>query len=155
MVSEALFSKNRRLFRCSPAERETIVEALGEVLREEPDVLFAYVHGSSVAEGPFHEVDVGVYLVPGPEAGWERRIRLAEALEEAVSSSVGPGVAPPVDVRMLNWAPLGFCYQVVRRGKLAFSRDDVLRAEWVAGVAARYLDLRPLRMRALREAMTA
>jgi predicted nucleotidyltransferase len=153
-VNKALSPGAGRLFRCSLAEREAIVETLGEVLREEPEVLFVYVHGSSVKERPFRDVDVAVYLAPGTEAGWEWQIRLAEALEESISA-LDPGVAPPVDVRILNRAPMGFCYQVVLRGRLVFSRDDALRAEWVARVVARYLDLRPLRVGALKEAMTA
>jgi hypothetical protein len=35
------------------------------------------------------------------------------------------------------------------------SRDEPCRVEWAARTVARYLDLRPLRERALKEAMTA
>lgn len=144
-----------RLFRWPGAEREAVMEALGEALGAQPDVAFAYVHGSFVTERPFRDVDLGVCLVPGTEAGWEWRIRLAEALEEAISSSLDPGVVPPVDVRVLNQAPLGFCYQVLLRGRLVFSGDEALRVEWVARVVERYLDVKPLRLQALKEVMTA
>ncbi len=144
-----------RLFRHAPAEREAIVDALAVALRAEPDVVFAYVHGSFVTERPFRDVDVGVHLAPEAEGGWERQMRLAETLEEAVASSPGLGAALPVDVRVLNRAPLGFCYQVLRRGELVFSRDEALRVRWVARIVGLYLDLKPLRVQALKEAMTA
>ncbi len=119
-----------RLFRYAPAECEAIVGVLAVALRAESDVAFAYVHGSFVTERPFRDVDVGVHLAPEAEGGWERQMRLAETLEEAVASSPGLGPALPVDVRVLNRAPLGFCYQVLRRGELVFSRDEALRALW-------------------------
>lgn len=135
--------------------REPISRALAAALREQPDVAFAYLHGSCVTERPYRDVDVAVYLAPEAEAGWERHMELAKTLEEAIASSPALDPAPPVDVRVLNRAPLGFCYQVLLRGKLLCSRDDALRVPWVAHVVSRYLDLKPLRLRALKEAMTA
>jgi len=154
-VNEGPLPGPGRLYRRSPAERAAILDVLGVALGTEPDVAFAYVHGSFLTERPFRDVDVGVGLAPGDEAGWERQIRLAETLEEAIASSPAPGPALPVDVRVLNRAPLGFCYQVLLRGELVFSRDEALRVRWVARVVGRYLDLKPLRERALKEAMTA
>jgi hypothetical protein len=61
---------------------------------------------------------------------------------------------PPVDVRVLNQAPFGFRYHVFR-GRLLFSRDEALRTHVVERTVSRYLDLKPLRQRALKEAMTA
>ncbi len=40
------------------------------------------------------------------------------------------------------------------RGRLLFSHDEALRTQWVARTVCRYLDLRPLQHRALKEAMT-
>jgi hypothetical protein len=59
-----------------------------------------------------------------------------------------------VDVRVLNQAPLGFRYHAFR-GKLLFSQDEALRTQEVERTVSRYLDLRPLQRRALKEAMTA
>ena len=143
-----------QLFYHSPAEREAMLDALREALRSQPDVLFAYVHGSFLTERPFHDVDVAVYLNTAVERRMGRRLlALSDELGSALSQTPGP--IPAVDVRALNSAPLGFRYQVLRGGRLLSSRDETLRIRWVVRTVERYLDLKPLRQRALKEAMTA
>lgn len=133
-----------RLFRRSQLERERILDTIRRALEAQPAVLFAYIHGSFLADRPFHDIDVAVYL---DEQGIRSfSLDLASDLEAAVHL--------PVDVRVLNQAPLGFRYHVFR-GKLLFSRDETLRAQHVARTAWRYLDLKPLRRLALKEAMAA
>jgi hypothetical protein len=143
-----------RLFYHSPAKREAMLGALQKVLRAQSDVTFAYVHGSFLTGRPFHDVDVAVYLNTAVERRMGRRLMtLSEELESALSHTPGP--IPAVDVRALNSAPLGFCYQVLRGGRLLSSRDESLRIQWEVRTVERYLDLKPLRQRALKEAMTA
>jgi hypothetical protein len=43
----------------------------------------------------------------------------------------------------------------MRRGQLLISRDEALRVRWTVWTVSRYLDLKPLREQALKEAMTA
>jgi hypothetical protein len=150
-----------RLFHQSPAQRDSVMRALSRVLEAETDVLFAYLHGSFATGGPFHDVDVAVYLQPRPspsdpraQPSGLRAMTLSSHLERALAQDV-EGEAPPVDVRVLNQAPLGFRYQALRGGHLLMTRDESRRVEWVARTVARYLDLKPLRERALKEAMTA
>jgi len=143
-----------RLFYHSPAEREAMLDVLRETLRAQPDVTFAYVHGSFLTERPFHDVDIAVHLNTAVERQIGRRqMTLSDELKSALSRIPGP--TPVADVRALNSAPLGFCYQVLRGGRLLLSRDETLRIQWVMRVVERYLDLKPLRQRALKEAMTA
>ncbi len=145
----------RRLFRYAPADRDAVVRSLRSVLASRSDVRFAYLHGSFAAGGPFRDVDVAVYLDdPHGEAPGLRAMELSAAAEAALSQELETS-PPPVDVRALNEAPLGFCYQALRGGRLLTSRDEAFRVEWVARVVGRYLDLKPLRERALKEAMEA
>lgn len=155
VVVHPILKSPGHLFRVPPEEREAILEVLCEGLMAQPDVAFAYVHGSFVTERPFHDVDVAVYLRVGEGAGGQRAMRLGDELEGALSRTQPGNLLPPVDVRILNEAPFGFCYQVLRRGRLLFSRDEELRVPWVVWVLERYLDLRPLRLQALKEAMAA
>lgn len=119
-------------------------------------VVFAYVYGSFLEDRPFHDIDVAVYLDPADEREMSLfALDLASNLEESLTRTLDEAaVYLPVDVRVLNGAPLGFCYHVFR-GKLLFSRDDTMRTQWVERAVSRYLDLKPLRQRALKEAMTA
>ena len=120
------------------------------------EVVFAYVHGSFLEDHPFHDVDLAVYLDPADVGEQEISLFVLElALEKSLSQSSGrAAVHLPLDVQALNRAPLGFRYQVCR-GKFLFSRDETLRTQWVERTVRHYLDLQPLRQRALKEAMTA
>jgi predicted nucleotidyltransferase len=124
--------------------------------------VYAYVYGSFVEDRPFRDVDVAVYLegMAEPEMG-TYAIDLARELEKSLSVVLSGTEtdrdgdrSPPVDVRVLNKAPLGFRYHVFR-GRLLVSRNEALRTQEVERTVSRYLDLKPLRQRALREAMTA
>ena len=48
----------------------------------------------------------------------------------------------PVDVQVLNMAPLPFKFHVLTEGRLLYSRDDVFRVQLVDGVIRNYLDLK-------------
>jgi len=163
--------RNRVAFRCTPEQREQILTALRGTLSAHSEVVFAYAYGSSLEGLPFHDVDVGVYL-----AMEDRReqnlfaLELALELERVVApffkeqrnrlkdnegSKGGKNprpCCPSVDVRVLNRAPVSFCYHVLR-GRLFFSGNEDLRVCWAVRAATRYLDLKPLRHRALKEAM--
>jgi len=147
----------RLLIQCRPAEREVILDTLRQALEARPEVVFAYVHGSFLEDRPFHDVDLAVYLDPADVDEREMdlvALELVSVLEKTLSQVPGlTAVGLPVDVRAVNRAPLGFRYQVCR-GRLLFSRDEVLRTQWVERTVRHYLDLQPLRRRALKEAMT-
>ena len=154
-------TEQRRLFDNPPHRRDTIASALRSALETEPGVIFAYLHGSFLTNVPFRDIDIAAYLDIGqpPDDGLAHHIplrvmRLTARLAAALHGHFERG-APPVDVRALNEAPLGFCYQALRNGRLLIGRDEPLRVEWVARTVSRYLDLRPLREQALKEAMTA
>lgn len=148
-------NSRRRAYRFSPAERQALMDALGDALAAYPDVVFAYVHGSFARRGPFRDVDVAIYLTPGAPVPAERALIMNQELGDGIARTLHRRVVPPFDVRVLNQAPLGFCYQMLLRGRLVFSRDESARVGWVARIVERYLDLQPLQRQALKEAMTA
>ncbi len=153
------------LFQCMAEGREKLLAALRASLVAREDVLFAYVYGSFAEGVPFHDIDVGVYLSSAcePENTWAD-IELAQELELALRRARiacrtgrdrGAKQRPiPVDVRILNEAPIAFSYHVLR-GELLFSRDEETRVRWATQILARYLDLKPLRQMALKEAMVS
>ncbi len=105
------------LFDYAAVRRDQVREALGQALAAESDVAFSFVHGSFVTEGPFHDIDVAVYFVGLSDLEMSRRtFDLASSLEEVVFADLRIRRHPPIDVRALNAAPLGFRYQVLRTG---------------------------------------
>jgi predicted nucleotidyltransferase len=153
---EQLTPSESRLFQVDPSDRESILGVVRQALEAQFDVTFAYVHGSFLVRDRFHDVDVAVLLDGVDEDQASRRqVALADEVQGVVSHAPGLSARPPVDVRALNFAPLGFCYRVLLHSRLLLSRDEPLRVQWVADVVSRYLDIAPLRRRALKEAMMA
>lgn len=103
---------------------------------------FAYLHGSFVGGTAFHDVDVAVFAAPASVEAFPV-VALAERLSGAV--------ALPVDVRLLNGAPVSFAYHAFR-GRLLCSRDEDLLTGVLEDTALRYLDAEPLLRQATREA---
>jgi len=133
-----------------------VLETVRGVLADQPAVVFGYAFGSFLQDRPFHDLDVAVYLDTMTLADASAfALDLAATLERAVNRVLNkPGVHLPVEVRILNDAPLGFRYHAFQ-GELVFSRDESLRIHLVERTVCRYLDLKPLRRQALKEAMTA
>ncbi len=132
-----------RVFSLDADGRRRTAEALSAVLRAESDVVFAYLHGSFLADLDFHDIDVAVYL-DAPEAQHLSRIvELADRLSNAVGF--------PVDVRPLNTAPVPFAFRALQ-GELLIVRDEDRLGRVLDEVGARYLDIAPVLLRATREA---
>ena len=116
-------------------------------LEAEPDLEFAWLHGSFLGGGGFHDVDVGVHL----NAASDVRSRRAVDLGLRLDSETGL----PVDVRVLNDAPVTFLFHVFREGRLLLSRNDERLADLMERTVREYLDMEPLLRRATIEAYGA
>jgi predicted nucleotidyltransferase len=137
----------RRLYKLDPQRRVEVMNRLAEELAHEQEALFAYVYGSFLDSEGFHDVDVGVYVkTEAPERLLNLAVVLAQRLSERVKL--------PVDVRILNLAPVSFRYHVLT-GKVLFSRDEARLAHVVEDTMCRYLDIAPLLRRSAKEAFAA
>ena len=136
-----------RLHRAAAEERERVSTALATALEAEPDVEFAWLHGSFVTGGGFRDIDVGVHLTPAaggrPWQGVELALRLVCA------------VPFPVDVRVLNDAPVAFLFHVFRAGRPLICRADERMADLMERTLRVYFDREPLLRRATVEAFSA
>ncbi|MDI6811241.1 MAG: nucleotidyltransferase domain-containing protein [archaeon] len=107
----------------SGAEKEEIKRRIVDVLEKRTEILFAYLHGSFLEEN-FRDIDAAIYVtelddkrdVLAYELGLER------VLEEAIRF--------PIDVRILNAAPLAFRFKVIKDGILLFSKDERVRCDF-------------------------
>ncbi len=133
-----------RVYRAAAEERERVSRALAAALETEPDVEFAWLHGSFLTGGAFRDVDVGVHLTPGagrrPRPGVELALRL------------GRTVRFPLDVRVLNGAPLAYLFHVFRAGRPLICRAEERMADHMERTVREYLDREPLLRRATVEA---
>lgn len=133
--------------RASPEERETILGIIRDRLAERREIVFAYVHGSFVEGGPYRDVDLAVFLEVGrvEPASW-RRYELALATELQLT------LAQPVDVRVLNDAPLAFRHHATG-GLPLLVRDAERLADFRARTWDDYFDFQPFARQYLREVL--
>jgi predicted nucleotidyltransferase len=130
--------------RVTPREQETILHSLSQLLASRGDVLFAYVHGSFIQGHGFRDIDVAIWMAPNAS-------RRAD-LELAVELSRGTGY--PVDVRIVNHAPVAVLFHALR-GRPLVVRDEQMLSALIERTARTYHDRAPLVRRATREAFSA
>jgi predicted nucleotidyltransferase len=138
---------SKGLYHLVEEERREIERLLAIELANDPSVAFAYLYGSFVEPRPFRDIDVGVHLQTGNVNG-----ATAAVLELAQRLSKQAKI--PVDVRVLNGAPVSFLYHVLQ-GKPLACRDETLLVDIMERTASQYLDLAPLVRRGAQEAFAA
>lgn len=135
-----------KLHRLSQEDRLSLVNRLSDLLAARPEVSFAYLFGSFAEGLPFHDIDIGVYLRSEEDADEPMPgVNLANRLSDELQL--------PVDVRVLNRAPISFAFHAVR-GELLIERDSNVRGDFVEYIIARYLDMKPLLRQAAKEAFS-
>ncbi|MDE2907074.1 MAG: nucleotidyltransferase domain-containing protein [Acidobacteriota bacterium] len=124
-----------------------MTRTLAAAAEAEPELEFAWLHGSFLGGGGFHDVDVGVHLNAAADARSRRTLDLGLRLDRDIGF--------PVDVRVLNDAPVTFLFHVFRGGRLLLSRNDERLADLLERTVREYLDMEPLLRRATIEAYGA
>jgi predicted nucleotidyltransferase len=127
------------------APADALRRTLRRELHKRPEIVFAILHGSFVAGGSYRDVDVAVWL---DQARVAREAWVRHALDlEVILEQAGSG---PVDVRVLNDAPLAFRYHALK-GEPVLVRDPELLAEMRARTWDDYFDFAPFARQNLRE----
>jgi len=122
--------------RMEPEDRSEVLERLKAFLAGVDGVVFAYVHGGFVESGAFRDTDVAAW-VRDPENAFDYAVSL--------SAKCGREVEVPVDMHVLNGAPLPFKHHVFKSGRLLFSKDEELRLKMLDEALRQYFDLELLR----------
>ncbi len=130
-------------FKADNKEKQKIRSILKEAIGPIKEVEFAYIYGSFLKDSGFHDIDVAVYL---------HRIEHVDPFEYelSISSILEKRIRFPVDVRVLNYAPNSFCYEVTR-GEVIFSRNEGLRFGFIERTWNIYLDYKPVIKNILRD----
>lgn len=119
------------------SEKHDIIKKLTSLLKKEDKILFSFLHGSFLEGSRFNDIDIAVYID-------ERKIHKGDALdyEFRLSAKLEETVKLPVDVKIINYAPLGFQYHATS-GKLLACKDNEVMADKVAEIRIFYLDFKP------------
>lgn len=117
------------------------MENIAKILEKEPCILFAYLFGSYATgtQDEKSDVDIAIYLKD--ESILEKDplypSRLAIMIEKELVNK------KTVDLRIINGSTLRFQNQVLKFGKLLFSRDEKRRIEFEVSSLLQYLDFKP------------
>jgi len=114
-------------------QRAELVSQLRQQLLARPEIEFAYLFGSFIADAAYHDIDVGVYLASdlSRAAIFDYEMDLSTALTMALRKAV--------DVHVLNGAPLGMQHTVLQ-GALLFTRDEERLTDLIERVAGEVMD---------------
>jgi hypothetical protein len=126
-----------------------IIGKLSNIISQKKDITFAYLHGSCLNQQKFNDIDIGIY-VDEKVTGF---IDLVD-FEISMGLEIGKVTRIPVDVKILNFAPLGFKYHT-SCGKLLFSRDEDKRIEFLCNTWLQYFDFRHIAQVYLQEVLSA
>jgi predicted nucleotidyltransferase len=113
-------------------ERTEAQAKLKELLEPREEIIFAYLHGSFVEGLPFNDIDLAVYV---------DQSKVPDTFDYEMDLSVKLTMALhfPVDVRVLNDAPLGFQHSVLQ-GEAILVRDEEVLTDFIERVAREYMD---------------
>lgn len=116
-----------------------VISRVVELLEPEEDVQLAYLHGSAAREGSSHvgDLDVAVLLggTPTPDEALDRELALEGKLARDVDI--------PVDLRVLNHAPLTFRFSVIRERGPILCRSRRAKDAFETTTLMLYHDFRP------------
>ena len=127
-------------------EKRAIVGEIKDYLQSRPDILFAYLHGSFFSGGRFRDIDLAVYLKPPFSSALQVELEMEAELSKGVKRH-------PVEVRVLNQAPLSFRYNVIKNGESIVVVDDDLRCDFMEATLSQYFDFAPFRKMYLKEVL--
>ncbi|MGI9953423.1 nucleotidyltransferase domain-containing protein [Moorellaceae bacterium AZ2] len=101
------------------------------------EIVFAYLHGSFLLPVPRGDVDIAVYVEESALKArvWEYEADLSAALE--------PLVGMPVDVLVLDRAPVALRYHATR-GEVLVSKNELARYTFLEETWREYFDCQPL-----------
>ena len=96
--------------------KRKIIEVITSTVNEKENILFVYIFGSFVHSETFSDIDIAIYVKGNTD------IKKEFALENELESEL----KIPVDVRIINDAPISFVYNVLN-DKILIKRSEERR----------------------------
>lgn len=128
-------------------QKEDTLRRIASDLNGHEEITVAYVFGSFNNPVCFSDIDIALLTDEKITDSLNYELELEIELEDAVKY--------PVDVRVINNAPLAFCQNVIRHGRIILQRDPNLHADFMGRILKEYFDFVPFRRRYLKEVTNA
>ena len=130
------------------SQKEAVVNKISSYLHGEcGEITAAYLFGSFVTEDSFSDIDLGVITNVEPESPLNYELNLESKLERVIKY--------PIDIRIINRAPLSFSQSVIRNGRIVVDRDPNMRADFEGLILKQYFDFAPFHRGYLQEVINA
>lgn len=116
------------------------MKKIDQILKKEPNILFAYLYGSYAKDKQNKEsdIDIAIYLDnKTTKIDPLYASRLALKIEKAQDKKIS------VDIRILNRSKIRFKHQVLKHGKLIHSKNEKARIIFEAYSNSCYMDFKP------------
>jgi predicted nucleotidyltransferase len=125
-------------------EREEILQKIKHHLLQHQEILFAYLLGTFLHQDDFKDIDIVLFLdetaiKTNHIDTFDYEINMSLLLEKEIQPGQAFKRYVPMDVKVVNDAPLGFKYSV-SRGVLLFSRDEDAREDFLCSTWREYFD---------------
>lgn len=131
-----------------PGEKMKIQSVISAYLiKKYPQIQFAYLFGSFGKSASFSDIDLGIFCDPIVPDPLNFEIDLETQIENLIRY--------PVDVRILNGAPLSFVQDVIQNGRVIFDHKPDVRADFEGLVLKKYFDFSRFRRQYLAEVRNA
>jgi hypothetical protein len=130
-------------------EKDGIISTLRAFFETREEIIFAYIHGSFAEGILFRDIDVAVYVD-------EKAVSEDEAIDYGLRISAQGEMetrVTPLDVRVINYAPVGFKYYATK-SILLFAKNEELRCDFLENTWKVYFDLLPKRKQILLDLVT-
>lgn len=132
----------------SQKEKDILIGRIFSVLQQNEYILFAYIYGSFASNKEFNDIDVGIFIS-------DENMKSPLQMELDLEGELEDKIKTPVDVRIINHAPLSFIYNVLKSGFVAVDKDISLRSDFEGLIFKKYFDFQYLRKEYLREIVNA
>jgi predicted nucleotidyltransferase len=127
--------------------QEIIQRIVLHLENEQPELLAAYIFGSFVTDKPFADIDLALFV--------GSRVIDALSFELITENKIEHLLRVPVDVRVMDNAPLSFQYQVIHDGKRIINRSPNVIADYEGQILKQYFEISRFRRRYLKEVVHA
>lgn len=120
------------------SESKNFIKRLSTLIATYEFVELAYIFGSILKGANFRDIDVAILVNQKLKPYEQLRLeaKLGKELERAIKHQ------KEIDVKILNYSPISFQYEVIRTGKPIFVRDKKVRVRYECQTLSAYLDYR-------------
>ena len=121
----------------SRSEKEKVIQIISSHFFQQYDeILAVYIFGSFISERHFSDIDIGIINAMDLSKPLDFELKLENRLEKLIKY--------PIDVRILNRAPISFIQNVFRAGRVIIDKNPNMRADFEGRILKQYFDFAPV-----------